>query len=295
MGLLSAYSNQKCVYQGIASSERCSVASWQRPEGASPSRLLCGCLSLPEVNLLGQIPSGPSRQRTNYSGANSNPRHCYEALPWPALHRPWAFLFSKDMSSCLESVKWLWWCIFSYSLQWVQWINEIEKSRTSSWLTINLEDSALLTQWSMRNGWPFFSEYFCRTKSTFISRAFHPLTTIPYQPPIFYPAPTYLCFSSGRLAIPCTLTLPNFFFPFSAFRSRIIKCHPLATFFGLPQSLLSVCFSVPQAHCSTFPMARVTHHFVMFLLTWLSPLLDYHLLEVPGTEAFTFTPSECSA
>lgn len=158
MGLLSAYSNQKCVYQGIASSERCSVASWQRPEGASPSRLLCGCLSLPEVNLLGQIPSGTSRQWTNHSGANSNPRHCYEGLPWPALHRLWAFLFSRDMSSCLELVKWLWWCIFSYSLQWVQWINEIEKSRTSSWLTINLEDSALLTQWSVRNGWPFFSE-----------------------------------------------------------------------------------------------------------------------------------------
>lgn len=33
------------------------MASWQRPEGTGPSLLLHGLFSLPEFNLLGQVPN----------------------------------------------------------------------------------------------------------------------------------------------------------------------------------------------------------------------------------------------
>lgn len=81
VGLLSAYGTQKCVYPGIASCERCIVASWQLPERANSFLLLCGCFSLPEFNLLGQIPSWTSKQWTNYSGVGSIPQHVSKLFP----------------------------------------------------------------------------------------------------------------------------------------------------------------------------------------------------------------------
>lgn len=77
MGLLRAYSHQKCVYRGQASSERHSTASWQHPKGASPSLLLPGTFSLPEFNL-------GSDSKLNLKAVNQwvvltnlIPQHCY--------------------------------------------------------------------------------------------------------------------------------------------------------------------------------------------------------------------------
>lgn len=92
-GLLSAYGNQKHIYQGMESSEWHGMANWQCPEGASSSLLLHENFSLNLISWVIFQAKSHSNEPTRVVLIKSIP----EALG-----------LLTELEIFLELVKWLW-------------------------------------------------------------------------------------------------------------------------------------------------------------------------------------------